>query len=135
MNTRILMVASAIVMGAAGAAGLFLPHEILAAIGAPASGLLPSLLQIHAALLLAFAMLNWMAKDSLIGGIYNRPVLVGNVTHFAIGAITRVAMSCQRSAAAACASGASAARASAAIQPARFLRNPGRMPLTHNSGD
>lgn len=88
MNTRILMVASAMVMGAAGAAGLFLPHEILAAIGAPASGLVPSLLQIHAALLLAFAMLNWMAKDSLIGGIYNRPVLVGNVTHFAIGAIT-----------------------------------------------
>ncbi len=88
MNTRILMAASAIVMGAAGAAGLFLPQEIAAALGVPASGLLPSLLQILAALLLGFAMLNWMAKDSLIGGIYNRPVLVGNVAHFAIGAIT-----------------------------------------------
>jgi predicted neutral ceramidase superfamily lipid hydrolase len=82
------MGASAIVMGAAGVAGLFLPQEIAAALGVSASGLLPSLLQIHAAMLLGFAMINWMAKDSLIGGIYNRPVLVGNVAHFAIGAIT-----------------------------------------------
>lgn len=88
MNTKILMAASALVMGVAGAAGLFLPHEILAAIGAPATGLLPVLVQLHAGLLLGFAMTNWMAKDNLIGGIYNRPLLVGNVAHFAIGAIT-----------------------------------------------
>lgn len=88
MNSRILMGASAVVLGVAGAAGLFLPQEILAAIGAPATGILPALLQLHAALLLGFAMINWMAKDSLIGGIYNRPVLVGNAAHFAIGAIT-----------------------------------------------
>jgi hypothetical protein len=90
MNTRILMAASAIVMGVAGAAGLFLPHEILSAIGAPATGLLPTLIQLHAGALLGFAMVNWMAKDSLIGGIYNRPVLVGNTAHFTIGAITLV---------------------------------------------
>jgi hypothetical protein len=88
MNTKVLMGSSALVMGAAGVAGLFMPQEIAAALGISATGALPSLLQIHAALLLAFAMLDWMAKDSLIGGIYNRPVLVGNVTHFAIGAIT-----------------------------------------------
>jgi hypothetical protein len=82
------MGASALVMGAAGAAGLFLPQEIAVALGVSATGLLPSLLQIHAAMLLGFAMINWMGKDSLIGGIYNRPVLVGNVAHFAIGAIT-----------------------------------------------
>ena len=90
MNTRILMAASAIVMGVAGAAGLFLPHELLAALGAPATGLLPLLVQLHAGVLLGFAMINWMAKDSLIGGIYNRPVLVGNTAHFTIGAITLV---------------------------------------------
>ena len=88
MNTRILMGASAVVMAAAGVAGLFLPQEVAAALGVSASGVLPSLLQIHAAILLGVAMINWMAKDSLIGGIYNRPVLVGNVAHFAIGAIT-----------------------------------------------
>ncbi len=88
MNTKILMAASALFMGAAGAAGLFLPHEILAVLSAPANGILPLLVQLHAAVLLAFAMTNWMAKESLIGGIYNRPLAVGNVTHFVIGAIT-----------------------------------------------
>lgn len=90
MNTKILMASSAIVMGVAGAAGLFLPQEILAAISAPAAGIFPALVQLLAAGLFGFAMINWMAKDSLIGGIYNRPVLVGNTTHFAIGAITLV---------------------------------------------
>ena len=90
MNTKILMAASALVMAAAGIAGLFAPHEVLAAIGAPATGLLPTLIQLHAGVLLGFAMVNWMAKNSLIGGIYNRPVLVGNTAHFTIGAITLV---------------------------------------------
>jgi hypothetical protein len=45
------------------------------------------MVQLHAALLLAFAMLNWMAKESLIGGIYNRPLAVGNLVHFVVGAI------------------------------------------------
>jgi hypothetical protein len=88
MNTRILMATSAIFMGIAGAAGLFLPHEIVAALGAPATGILPALVQLHAAILFGFAMINWMAKDSLIGGIYNRPVAVGNTAHFVVGAIT-----------------------------------------------
>ena len=84
------MAASALVLGIAGAAGLFLPQEIIAAIGAPATGIFPALIQLYAALLLGFAMINWMAKGSLIGGIYNRPVLVGNTAHFTIGAITLV---------------------------------------------
>jgi len=29
-------------------------------------------------------MLNWMTKESLIGGIYNRPIAVANLTHFFI---------------------------------------------------
>ena len=32
-------------------------------------------------------MVNWMAKDSLIGGIYNRPVALGNTLHFLMGAL------------------------------------------------
>ena len=33
-------------------------------------------------LYLGFAILNWMAKDDLIGGIYSRPVAMGNFLHF-----------------------------------------------------
>jgi hypothetical protein len=84
------MGASALAMGLAGIAGSFLPHELLVRMGVPAAGLLPTLVQLYGALLLGFAAVNWMAKDSLIGGIYNRPVALGNLLHFATGAITLV---------------------------------------------
>lgn len=87
MNTRILLSVSAVVMGAAGIAGSFAPHEILRAAGIAPAGMLPLLVQLLAAMLFAFAMVNWMARGSLIGGIYNRPVAIGNLTHFTIGAL------------------------------------------------
>ena len=82
------MAASAVFMLIAGGASTFAPHEILSAIGERARGnALPITLQLLGALYLALAMANWMAKDSLIGGIYNRPLLLGNVLHFVAGAL------------------------------------------------
>lgn len=40
------------------------------------------------ALFLGFGLLNWMAKGSIIGGIYNKPLVIGNLMHFGVGAIT-----------------------------------------------
>ena len=31
--------------------------------------------------------MNWMAKTVLIGGIYARPLAIGNFTHFLVGAL------------------------------------------------
>jgi len=84
------MGASALMLAVLGLAGTFLPQEILAGIGAPPLGLLTAIVQWLGALLVAFAMMNWMVKDGLVGGIYNRPVALGNLLHFAIGAITFV---------------------------------------------
>ena len=82
------MAASAIAMAITGIAATFLPHEILAALGENAGdNAIPIALQLLGALYMAFAMANWMAKDSLIGGIYNRPLLLGNVLHFVAGAL------------------------------------------------
>lgn len=82
------MIASAIFMAALALVASFLPHEVLAWLGAPAHGLLPAVVQIVGALLFGFAMTNWMAKGSMVGGIYNRPIVVGNTVHFVVGAIT-----------------------------------------------
>lgn len=90
MNTKILMASSALVMFLFGVLASFLPHEILNYIGASAAGLEPLIVQILGALYLAFAMMNWMAKSNLIGGIYSRPMAMGNVLHFTIGAIALV---------------------------------------------
>lgn len=90
MNTKVILSASAIVMGLAGVAGSFLPAELLNAVGVAPAGILPVMVQLLAALLFAFALVNWMARGSLIGGIYNRPVAIGNLTHFVIGALALV---------------------------------------------
>jgi hypothetical protein len=86
MNTRVLMAASALLMGGLGLAASFLPQEILTSIGAPSRGALPLLVQLGGALYVGFAMVNWMAKGNLLGGIYNRAVAMGNFAHFFIGA-------------------------------------------------
>jgi hypothetical protein len=88
MNTKLLMAASALFMALLGLSFSFLPAEILHYLNVSGSPMLSLLLQILGALFLAFAILNWMAKGSLIGGIYNRPLALGNFMHFAVGAIS-----------------------------------------------
>lgn len=78
---------SALFMGILGLSASFLPQEILQGIGSIEPAIMPLLvMQILGAQYLGFAMVNWMAKDILIGGIYSRPVAVGNFMHFAVGA-------------------------------------------------
>ena len=84
------MASSALFMAALGLAATFLPQEIIASLGGGTVRPLPLLVQVLGALYLAFAMLNWMAKESLIGGIYSRPVSMGNFLHFAIAGIAMV---------------------------------------------
>ena len=87
MNTRLLMRASAVFMGFLGATATFLPQEILVRAGAPPVGSSVVFIQIAGALYLGFAMLNWMAQGNVIGGIYSRPVAIGNLAHFTIGGL------------------------------------------------
>ena len=90
MNTRVVMAASALVMGALGLSATFLPQEIAAYLGASPVGAPPLVIQLLGALYFSFALLNWTAKDSLIGGIYNRPIAMGNLVHFTVGALALV---------------------------------------------
>lgn len=90
MNTRILLGSSAILLGIGGLAATFLPHELLAGLGIEPGATLPVLMQLLGALWLGFAMLNWTAKGNVIGGIYGRPVALGNLAHFVVGALALV---------------------------------------------
>ena len=82
------MTAASIVLGATGIALSFFPQEISMLLHAHTTTTLTVILQLLGALYFSFAMLNWLAKDSLLGGIYGRPIVAGNVTHFVIGALT-----------------------------------------------
>jgi hypothetical protein len=88
VNTKLLMSLSAALMAALGICATFFPQEILARAGCACGGAGVVVIQITGALYLGFAMLNWMARSNLIGGIYSRPVAVGNLLHFAVVAIT-----------------------------------------------
>jgi hypothetical protein len=85
--TRIVMIASALAMAILGIAATFLPQEALGWLGIHADGVLLLVVQLTGALYLSFAMMNWTAKDSLIGGIYNRPITLANFLHFLMGAL------------------------------------------------
>jgi hypothetical protein len=90
MNTKFLMTVSSVLLLAAGIAITFLPQEILAHFTVQPNQELMLTLQILGAFYFAFGMVNWLAKESLLGGIYGRPIVVGNVTHFLIGALALI---------------------------------------------
>jgi len=81
------MQASALLMGVLGLAATFLPQEIARYAAATDSAAAVVGVQVAGALYVGFALLNWMAKGNLIGGIYSRPVAAGNLAHFTIAAL------------------------------------------------
>lgn len=87
-NTKYLMMASAVTLGLSGLVVSFTPEEFLGYLGYAAEGPMPELLKLMGGLYLGFAMLNWTAKDNMIGGIYGRPVAIGNFLHYFVGGLT-----------------------------------------------
>jgi hypothetical protein len=90
MNTKLLMTISALAMGITGIVLSFLPQEVLDHFDATTTASDPLMLQILGALYFAFAMVNWTAKANLIGGIYARPIAMGNLTHFIVGSLALI---------------------------------------------
>ena len=82
MNTKLLMSLSAVVMGITGIILTFFPQEFVSFFKMADTNII--LLQVLGGLYFSFAMLNWAAKANLTGGIYSRPVTIGNFSHFVI---------------------------------------------------
>lgn len=82
INTRFLMSASAAYMALVGLTAALFEEELLAHFGAATTGFPTVLVGVVAGLYLGFAVLNWMARGNLIGGVYSRPVALGNFAHF-----------------------------------------------------
>lgn len=87
MSTRILMMASSVFLGALGLLLSLMPQETAAALDAPATGVVPLLLQLAGASLIGWALLNWTARGLVIGGIYSRPLTLGNLAHCLIAGL------------------------------------------------
>jgi len=77
-------------MALLGIIGLFLPEELLSLAGSKPDTPTIILTQVTAAAYLGFAAVNWTPRGSVIGGIYGRPVTIGNFLHFAVVAVTLI---------------------------------------------
>jgi hypothetical protein len=84
---KLLMTSSAVFLAALGLGASFLPQELLARAGSPSDWLTITIVQLAGAAWVGLALMNWAARGTLIGGIYGRPIALGNFAHFAIGAI------------------------------------------------
>lgn len=82
------MTLSAVLLGLLGVVLTFLPQESATYLGLPKTD--PVLLQMLGAVYVGFALVNWTAKANLIGGIYGKPIALGNFTHFMIGTLTLI---------------------------------------------
>ena len=78
------MTISALFLAGVGCFTLFAPDKVLGMHGTPPDNATMLLIQMMGALYLGFAALNWTARGVMIGGIYARPVAVGNLVHFTI---------------------------------------------------
>jgi hypothetical protein len=91
MNTKLLMTTTALVMMGLGIIFSFLPAEASEFLtGDKNVSTITIFLQLTGALYFAFGMVNWTAKANLIGGIYGRPIALGNMTHFIIGGLALI---------------------------------------------
>jgi hypothetical protein len=88
INTKIVMSLSAVLLGVPGLLFIFLPQEIATYLGWLDTN--PILYQLLGSLYFSFALVNWTAKANLIGGIYGKPLALGNFTHFSVGALTLI---------------------------------------------
>lgn len=83
--TRVILVASSILLAVLGIACLFVPDALSSLLFLPggASAALP----LAAAPLIGIAGLNWAGRGAIYGGIYGRPIVFGNFLTAGMGTL------------------------------------------------
>jgi len=90
MNTKILMVSSAGLMAGLGITASFFSQEIMNYTGTGSVSAVYLVVQVIGALYLGFAFMNWMARANIIGGIYSKPLAMGNFMHFFVATMALI---------------------------------------------
>lgn len=88
MIGKLILSASGIALALSGTLLIFLPPELNAALGIVASPGAVALSQLLAAALLALGFINWNSRANIVGGIYSRPLVLGNFLFYGIGAVS-----------------------------------------------
>ena len=81
------MTVSSVILGATGVLLTFAPDMVLRNLHIDANPASLLLGQVIGGLYFGYGMLNWMTKESLVGGIYHRPVAIANFAHHLIAGL------------------------------------------------
>ena len=85
------MSASAVMLAASGSALLFAPSELQRVVStARAVPVPPAVLQLWGASLLGLAAMSWVGRGLMLGGIYGRALVSGNLVHWTVGSFVAV---------------------------------------------
>lgn len=87
MNTKLMLSVSAFILALIGIVLIFAPEYVLKAALIPETLLSSLIIQVLGGTYFALALLNWMSKGAIIGGIYNRPMVLANLAHYLIGGL------------------------------------------------
>ena len=87
MLTKLLLTLVAFLLFAAAVVFDFAPQETAAALNMGNSASAALVLQVLAGACFGFGILNWFARKSPMGGIYARPLALGNLLFFLVAAI------------------------------------------------
>ncbi|HKI78898.1 MAG TPA: hypothetical protein VKA26_10175 [Ignavibacteriaceae bacterium] len=90
MYSKTLMTASAAMLAIIGICFIFIPGELIAFLKLPDEIYLQVIFQLTGALYLGFAILNYMARGNIIGGVYSRPLALANFTNFFVGGMALI---------------------------------------------
>ncbi|HEX7729093.1 MAG TPA: hypothetical protein VF392_08660 [Terracidiphilus sp.] len=85
--SKIVLVSSGVVLFGVGVGLDFLPQETARLMGAPGTPAVAALVQVLAAALLGVGILNWLSRENRVGGIYGRPLALGNFLLFGVAAM------------------------------------------------
>ena len=88
MHGRLILLLSALILFAVGGAALFAADEVARLFDAGGGKGLALAIQLSGCGLLGFAVLNWMSRGNRIGGIYARPIGIGNLLLFTTASLT-----------------------------------------------
>jgi hypothetical protein len=87
LRGQFIVAGAAIYLLLVGGLCLFLPAQVGAQFGAGGANapLLP--IQVLGCACLGLGLLDWVSRRSMVGGIYGRPLVIGNLVHFVCGAL------------------------------------------------
>ncbi|HXM99528.1 MAG TPA: hypothetical protein VN982_13720 [Candidatus Dormibacteraeota bacterium] len=87
MRAQPILLSAALFLALFGLSCLFVPATLLARVGTMPQWPALTGVQLLGSIFLGFAALNWFSRRTPAGGIYSRPLVVGNFMHFGCGAM------------------------------------------------